>query len=86
MEVYLHYYINYKQNNWIELLLLVQYAYNSTESEGTSITPFFVNYKYILIVYKVLLINSIYTQGAIMKIEELKTLYQELTIDIKFIT
>ena len=86
MEVYLHYYVNYKQNNWVELLPLAQYIYNSTESEGTGITLFFMNYGYILIVYKVLLVDSIYTQGAIMKVEELKTLYQELVTDIKFIT
>jgi hypothetical protein len=60
MEAYLHYYINYKQNNWVELLPLVQYIYNSVESEGTGITPFFANYGYILVVYKVPLIDNIY--------------------------
>ena len=85
MKAYLYYYINYKQNNWIELLSLAQYTYNSAESEDTGITPFFANYRYTLIAYKTLLIDSIYTQGAIIKVKELKTLYQELAIDIKFI-
>ena len=85
MEVYLHYYVNYKQNNWVELLPLAQYAYNSAESEGTGVTPFFANYRYTPTAYKVPLINSTYVQGAIIKVEELKTLYQELAIDIKFI-
>jgi hypothetical protein len=39
------------------------------------ITLFFVNYKYILITYKALLINNAYIQGAIMKVKELKTLH-----------
>ena len=85
MEVYLHYYINYKQNNWVELLPLAQYAYNSAESEGTGITLFFANYRYTPTVYEVPLIDSAYAQGAIVRVEELKTLYQELVIDIKFI-
>ena len=85
MEAYLYYYVNYKQNNWVELLPLAQYVYNSAESEGTGITPFFANYGYILTVYKAPLIDSVYVQGAIMKVEELKTLYQELVTDIKFI-
>jgi hypothetical protein len=85
MEVYLYYYINYKQNNWVELLPLAQYAYNSAESEGTGIIPFFANYEYMPTAYKAPLIDNVYAQGAIIKVEELKTLYQELAIDIKFI-
>ncbi len=47
---------------------------------------FFANYRYTLITYKAPLINSVYTQGAIIKVKELKTLQKELTTDIKFIT
>ena len=75
MEVYLHYYINYKQNNWVELLPLAQYTYNNVELEGTSVTPFFVNYEYTLIAYKAPLIDNAHAQGAIMKVKKLKTLY-----------
>ena len=64
---------------------MAQYAYNSAESEGTDITPFFANYRYTLTAYKAPLIDSIYTQGAIVKVKELKTLYRELATDIKFI-
>jgi hypothetical protein len=46
MEVYLRCYVNYKQNNWVELLPLAQFAYNSSESEGNGVTPFFANYRY----------------------------------------
>ncbi len=39
-----------------------------------------------LIAYKALLIDSARVQGAIVKVEELKTLHQELAINIRFIT
>ncbi len=58
IEVYLYYYINYKQNNQVELLPLIQYTYNSIELKGIGIILFFANYKYILVAYKSLLINS----------------------------
>ena len=45
------------------------------ELKGISVTLFFMNYKYILIIYKALLIDNAYIQGAIIKVEELKTLY-----------
>ena len=45
-----------------------------------------MNYRYILEVYKVLLIDSVYTHQAILKVEELKNLYQELVTDIQFIS
>jgi hypothetical protein len=85
MEAYLRCYVNYKQNNWVELLPLAQYAYNSAESEGTGVTPFFANYGYTPTAYEAPLIDSAHAQGAIVKVEELKTLHQELATDIKFI-
>jgi hypothetical protein len=75
MEAYLHYYVNYKQNNWVELLPLAQYTYNNAESEGTGITSFFANYGYMPIAYKAPLIDSAHAQGAIIKVKELKTLH-----------
>ncbi len=46
---------------------------------------FFINYRYNLTAYNALLINSAHAEGAIIKVKELKTLYKELAIDIKFI-
>ena len=45
-----------------------------------------MNYRYILEVYKALLIDSVYTHQATLKVEELKNLYQELATDIQFIS
>jgi hypothetical protein len=85
MEAYLRCYVNYKQNNWVDLLPLAQYAYNSAESEGTGVTPFFANYGYTPSAYRTPLSETTHAQGAKVKVEELKTLHQELATDITFI-
>ena len=41
LEQYLRHYINFKQNNWINLLPLAQYAYNNHQHR---ISPFYANY------------------------------------------
>jgi hypothetical protein len=56
------------------------------ELKGTGVIPFFMNYKYTLMAYKTPLIDNVHVQGVIVKVKELKTLYQELAINIKFIT
>jgi hypothetical protein len=84
MEAYLRCYVNYKQNNWVELLPLAQYSYNSAESEGTGVTPFFANYGYTPTAYEAPLIDTAHAQGAKVRVDELKTLHEELASDIKF--
>ena len=46
LEQYLHVYCNYQQDNWSELLLLAEFAYNNALSATTGIFPFFANKKY----------------------------------------
>ena len=46
LEQYLHVYCNYQQDNWFELLSLVEFAYNNALSATTSISPFFANKGY----------------------------------------
>ena len=43
LEQYLHIYCNYQQDNWSELLLLAEFAFNNTPSATTGVSPFFVN-------------------------------------------
>ena len=59
--------------------------YNSAESEGTGVTLFYTNYGYTLEIYKALLVDIVYIYSTIVKVEELKALYKELSSDIKFI-
>ena len=46
LEQYLCVYCNYQQDNWSELLPLVEFAYNNSLSATTSVSPFFVNKRY----------------------------------------
>jgi len=46
LEQYLHVYCNYQQDNWSELLPLVEFAYNNAPSATTSVSPFFANKGY----------------------------------------
>ena len=44
LEQYLRSYINHPQNNWVELLPIAQWAYNSSTNDSISMSPFEANY------------------------------------------
>lgn len=44
LEQYLRSYVNFQQDNWVDLLPLAEFSYNNSESSSTSETPFFINY------------------------------------------
>jgi hypothetical protein len=44
LEQYLRSYCSYQQDDWAELLLLAEHAYNSAVSESTKVSPFEANY------------------------------------------
>ncbi|KIK74108.1 hypothetical protein PAXRUDRAFT_73129, partial [Paxillus rubicundulus Ve08.2h10] len=46
LEQYLWIYCNYQQDNWSELLLLAEFAYNNAPSATTGVSPFFANKGY----------------------------------------
>jgi len=46
LKQYLHVYCNYQQDNWSELLPLVEFAYNNVPSATTSVSLFFTNKRY----------------------------------------
>ena len=46
LEQYLRIYSNYQQDNWAELLPLVEFAYNNAPSATTRVSPFFANKGY----------------------------------------
>jgi len=43
LEQYLQVYINYQQDNWVNLLPLAKFAYNNTSHSVIMVTPFFAN-------------------------------------------
>ena len=44
LKQYLRKYTNHQQDNWPELVLLTEYAYNTTKTQGTDFTPYQVVY------------------------------------------
>jgi len=46
LEQYLCVYCNYQQDNWADLLPLVEFAYNNAPSATTGVSPFFANKGY----------------------------------------
>ena len=46
LEQYLQVYCNYQQNNWSNLLLLVEFAYNNAPNTTMGLTPFYANKGY----------------------------------------
>lgn len=44
LEQYLWCFINFQQNNWVDLLALVDFAYNNVQHASTHISPFLVTY------------------------------------------
>jgi hypothetical protein len=46
LEGYLRLYCNYQQDNWSDLLPIVEFAYNNSPHSTTQVSPFFTNYGY----------------------------------------
>ena len=46
MEVYLQAFVNFEQNDWARLLLIVEFAYNNAKNANTGHTPFELNCGY----------------------------------------
>ena len=52
LKQYLPKYANHQQNNWPELVLLAEYAYNTTKTQGTDFTPYQMVYGKTLIIHE----------------------------------
>lgn len=44
IEVYLHAFVNHEQNNWVSLLLMMEFAYNNSITTATDVSPLYANY------------------------------------------
>jgi hypothetical protein len=84
METYLRSYVNYRQDNWAELLPLAQFAYNSADTDSTKVSPFFANYGFNPEAYRTSLSSAHQSAEATVRAEELKALHQQLASDIRF--
>jgi len=78
VETYLRHYINMNQNNWVQLLLTAQFAYNNTQNETTEETPFWANYEYNPKVWQEPQAHGSQSQKAILDFTEIKKLHKDL--------
>jgi hypothetical protein len=76
--------VNEKQDNWVELLPLAQFAYNSAKSESTKISPFYANYGYEPEAYRQPRRNGVMAEQAITLASKMKELHLQLSRDIDF--
>jgi hypothetical protein len=85
IEAILRCYVNYKQNNWVELLPVAQFAVNSAMAETTQVSPFYANYGFDPVASLPPRENESPAQAAILMVDEINGLQEQLALDIKFI-
>lgn len=85
VEAYLRYYINYQQNNWVKLLPLAKFAYNSSTTKTTKKTLFYTNYRYELVAYRELGITNIENEFAKTQVFGIKELHSQLAKNLQFV-
>jgi hypothetical protein len=78
--------MNYKQDNWVGLLLLVQFAYNIFIAEKTKILPVYATYRYNPEAYRLIITSEINNQVASLQVLDLKVFYEKLAVDLVFFT
>jgi len=78
LKQYLRCYINYKQNDWVQLLSVAQLTFNSTTTKVISMSSFFANYEFESKTFKKLHEFAQLTQKVTLQIEQLQLLQKEL--------
>jgi hypothetical protein len=85
LEQYLRHFVNYQQDNWVELLLTAQLAYNATATSITGVSPFYANYGFNPKASWEARDMEHLVEVARVKADKLKDLYRELSRDIEWI-
>jgi hypothetical protein len=76
--------MNYKQDNWVGLLLLAQFAYNTSVAEKTKILPAYTTYRYNPEAYRLAITSEVNNQAASLQVLDLKAFHEELAADLIF--
>ena len=85
VETYIRMHTNHKQNNWVQLLPMAQFSYNSSPTETTKKTPFFANYGYEKVAYREEGQTEVESPEARLKAHQLKELHKELSKELQFV-
>ncbi len=86
LKQYLRCYINYRQNDWIQLLSVIQLTFNSTMTKVISMSSFFANYEFKSKTLKNLHKFTQLTQKVMIQIEQIHLLHKKLQKNIQFLS
>ncbi len=86
LKQYLRCYINYRQNDWIQLLSVAQLTFNSTTTKVISMSSFFANYAFKSKTLKKSREFVQIAQKAMIQIEQIHLLHKELQKNIQFLS
>lgn len=85
LETYLRGYVNWEQNNWVQLLPTAQIAYNTSTPETTGISPFYANYGIQPDTHFEPQNKKTKTETAILQAERLRQLHKQLSTELEFV-
>jgi hypothetical protein len=85
LEQYLRSYVNHQQDNWVSLLPMAQFAYNSAITETTKVSPFFANHGYDPQAYREPRKDDARAERATLEVTKLKAFQEQLATDIQFL-
>jgi transposase InsO family protein len=85
LEQYLRAYVNYEQDNWVQLLPTAQIAYNSSVQESTQLSPMYANYGYEPEFLNRTILDGPDAPAAILTKETLHSLHAEMKTELEFI-
>jgi hypothetical protein len=85
LEQLLRGYLNYRQNNWVELLPVVQYAYNSSQHSVTGMSPHMALMGFQPQILRPALESTEVVPTAEAKVAQMKTICDQITNDITFL-
>ena len=84
LEQYLRAYLNYQQDNWVQLLPIAQHAHNDTKNQTTGKTPFYALYGYHPLQGRNIQISQ-ENETAIRITKNIQELHAQLKQDIEYI-
>ena len=84
VEQYLRCYIDYGQTNWVKLLPMAQFAYNSSFQETIKMTPFEANYSYCPAAYHEPKTGARHAHFTEVDAQLIKNTLRQLTLDVQF--
>lgn len=84
VETYLRAYLNWEQNNWVQLLPVAQIAYNSSVVESTGVSPFYANYGIQPDTQYAPRNERTKTEKAVLQADRLRELHQTLAEQLEF--